>query len=410
MKRYRVILFLYNRLFDPVIQSNFWLYIQGLLLQEDCPYQFHLVTFEDPNYPLTDAQKSLCEAWRNQGLGWTPLSWHQGASLKSKLWDVLQGFVVACLLRLRGYRYIVSLASVAGAYAYLYSKMLGLRLYMYQYEPHSEYSLDNAIWRAESKQYRIAHFLERKSADFASVISSGTRFMQKRLEQWKVRAKFFKIPSVADHEKFIFRESDRKEVRRELGLSEERPVLLYPGKFGGLYYQEEAPRFFNWLERELPGLFFLIVTPHTDEYVYALFDSQGVSRENYRVLHSDYVDIHRYYSAADIGLISVPPGPSKCFISNIKVGEYLCSGLPFIVTRGVSEDYCYAEEFGVGVVVDDFREDEARRVAPLIRDYLIRNKHELRSHCRSVGLDYRGFAKLDPVFRKALQSLVGDEG
>ena len=234
------------------------------------------------------------------------------------------------------------------------------------------------IWSRQSKQYKITHFLERRSAEFATVISSGTRFMQERLESWKVRAKFFKIPSVAAQEKFQFRQADRELVRGELGLSEERPVLLYPGKFGDLYYKEETPRFFEWLRQEIDGLYLLIVTPHSDEEVFALFDSQGISRDHYRITHSDYSQIDRYYSAADFGLIAVPPGPSKCFISNIKVGEYLCSGLPYLVTRGVSEDYCYAEDYQVGVVVDDFVESEARRVAPLLADYLRRERQELR--------------------------------
>ncbi len=407
MKRPRIILFLYNRLFDPVIQSNFWLYIRELLAQPNCPYQFHLVTYEDPKYPLTQPQLDLCQLWKRQGLEWTAVRWHQGASLKSKFLDVLQGFRTVLGLRARGYGYIVSLASVAGAYAYLYSRVLGLRLYMYQYEPHSEYALDNKIWTRQSKQYRITHFLERKAADFATVISSGTRFMQARLQQeWAVRAKFFKIPSVADQEKFQFREADRLAVRSELGIGAERPILLYPGKFGDLYYKEETPRFFGWLKEEIPGLFLLIVTPHQDEEVYALFDSQGVSRDDYKILHSDYSQIDRFYSAADLGLIAVPPGPSKCFISNIKVGEYLCSGLPYLVTRGVSEDYCYAEEFDVGVVVDDFVEAEARRVAPQITAYLGQDRESLRKHCREVGLDCRGFAKLNPIFQEALRTLT----
>ena len=73
-----------------------------------------------------------------------------------------------------------------------------------------------------------------------------------------------------------------------------------------------------------------------------------VNPEDYTITHSDYENIHKYASASDFAIISVPPGPSKKFISNIKVGEYLCAGMPFLITRGVSEDYIYAQEKEVG--------------------------------------------------------------
>jgi hypothetical protein len=321
---------------------------------------------------------------------------------------VFAGFRVAVNLRRQGYRSIVSLASVAGAYAYLYARVLGLSLYMYQYEPHSEYALDNRMWKRESPQYRMMHLLERWSAAYAKVISSGTRFMQDRLQnQWQVPARFFKIPSVADDQKFTFNPDDRARIRTQLNIPADAPVLIYPGKFGDLYYRAETAFAFRWLREAEPRLHLMIITPHRDEEVYDLFDQAGVDRAAYSISHSDYTGIHQYYSAADMGVIAVPPGPSKQFISNIKVGEYLCSGLPYLITRGVSEDYCYAEERGVGVVVDTFDEADIRAAWPEIQRYLTSDKEALRKHCRQVGIEYRGFVNLNPVFRQALAHLTG---
>ena len=62
----------------------------------------------------------------------------------------------------------------------LNSVVLRLRLFMYSFEPHSEYGLDNKMWTKDSTQYKITHYLEEKAAKFATVIASGTRFMQER--------------------------------------------------------------------------------------------------------------------------------------------------------------------------------------------------------------------------------------
>ncbi|MBF6650301.1 hypothetical protein [Methylobacter sp. BlB1] len=407
----KIIIFLYNRLFDQVNQSNFWLYIKDYLKDESNPYQFHVISYEDTAFPLTKEQTVLLQEWQNQGLEWTPLKWHQGKELSKKFLDLFNGFLAVVKLRAKGYKYIVTLASVAGTFAYTYSTVLRLDLFMYSFEPHSEYGVDNNMWSKYSLQYKITHFLEEKAAKSAKVIASGTVFMQQRLEnKWKTKAKFFKIPTVANDKKFIFNEQDRIETRKQLGISEDKWLLYYPGKFGDLYYREKFAWMYKWLKDEEPRLHLLIVTPHSDAEVKALFDSARVPSEDYTIAHSDYIDIHKYASASDFAIISVPPGPSKKFISNIKVGEYLCAGLPFLITRGVSEDYIYAEQKKVGVVVNDFIESEIKKAWPEIKAYLERNPQELRQHCRAIGLDYRGFDKLNKKFKSALVFLTTKKG
>lgn len=407
----KVIIFLYNRLFDPLIQSNFWLYINDFLNDESNPYQFHLITYENPEFPLSEEQQQCIAQWKNQGLEWTQLTWHPGTGLHNKLLDLLSGFKAATKLRTKGYRHIMTLGSVAGTYAYTYALPLNMRLYLYQFEPHSEYALDNGMWAKNSLQYKISHFLEKRAALYASTIASGTVFMQERVKDiWKSNAEFIRIPTVANDQKFIHNSNDRKSTREQLGIAENKWVLYYPGKFGDLYYREEFAWMFRWLQEEDKNLHLLIVTPHTDEEVHALFAKASVPKDSYTVTHSSYDNIHLYASASDFAIISVPPGPSKKFISNIKVGEYLCAGLPFLITRGVSEDYIYAEEQDVGVVVNDFVEEDIKNAWPEIKDYLNRDADTLRKHCREVGLNYRGFKILNQRFKEAVASLTQNTG
>lgn len=402
-----IVIFLYNRLFDPLIQGNFWLYIRNYLDDPTSTVSFHVITYEDPRFPLTDEQKALVAQWQAQGLSWTALTWHAGIGLKQKLYDIWAGFWAIMRLRIQGHQHIITLGSVAGTFAYIYAVTLQLRLFLYQFEPHSEYAVDNGMWPEHSLQTRVSRILERRAACYASVIGSGTRFMEERVKDtWNSLAEFVQIATVANDRKFMFDPVQRDQMRRKLGLTTDRPVLFYPGKFEGLYYGDEVAWMFAWLLKEDPNLFFLIVTPHDDEEVHARFERAGVPRSAYSICHSDYPDIHRYFFAADFAVIAVPPGPSKKFISNIKVGEYLCAGLPYLITRGVSEDYLFAEENDVGVVVDDFTEADIRAAWPKIQDYLNRDRNILRAHCRDKGLGYRGFETLNPRFRHAVTILT----
>ncbi|MDQ7085041.1 MAG: hypothetical protein Q9M36_08950 [Sulfurovum sp.] len=170
----KIIIFLYNRFFDPLIQSNFWLYINALLEDENSSYTFHLITYENREFPLTNRELALVEAWKGKGLEYSALEWHQGSGLKEKFIDVFHGFRLVSRLRFKGYNHIMTLGSVAGTYAYLYAVILRMKLFLYQFEPHSEYALDNGMWAKESNQYKISHYLEKKSALFATTIASGT--------------------------------------------------------------------------------------------------------------------------------------------------------------------------------------------------------------------------------------------
>lgn len=403
----KIIIFLYNRFFDPLIQSNFWLYIKDYLENENNPYQFHLITYENPEFPLTKEQEALVSKWKEQGLEWTQLTWHPGKQLKNKFLDLWDGFKTVVKLRFKGYNHIVTLGSVAGTYAYTYALPLRIKLFLYQFEPHSEYAIDNGMWSENGLQYKISHFLEKKAALYATTVASGTIFMKERVKDiWKSKAEFIRIPTVANDKKFIFNEQERIETREKLGIDKDAWVLYYPGKFGDLYYREEFAWMYKWLKEEEPKFHLLIVTPHTDEEVKQIFDSANVSPNDYTIAHSDYESIHKYHFASDFAIISVPQGPSKKFISNIKVGEYLCAGLPFLINKGVSEDYIYATEKNVGVVVDGFVKDEIKKAYPKIKEYLLKDRDTLRKHCRVVGVEYRGFDILNKKFKKAFISLT----
>ena len=401
-----IVIFLYNRLFDPLIQGNFWLYIKSYLADQNAPVRFHVITFEDSRHPLTDEQKELVAKWQAQGLEWTALKWHPGMGLMQKFRDVLSGFTAVARLRMKGHRHIVALGSVAGSFAYMCAAPLRMRLFLYQYEPHSEVSRDAGAWTEASRQFRLARFFERKSAEYAHVIASGTRFMGERLkDEWGVRAEFFRVPTVVNEDKFDHDPDVGAQVRAELGLAPDQPVLFYTGKFGGLYYDVEIAQAFGWLRDYDPQLHLLIVTPNEDEYVHGLFARACIDPAHYSICHSSYEEIERYYFAGDLGLITIPPGPGQKFRSSIKVGEYLCSGMPFLTPTGVSEDYLHALEQDVGVVVDDFSEAAIRGAWPEIRRYLEMDRDTRRSHCREFGIAYRGFSSLNPVFRTAIEAL-----
>lgn len=361
--------------------------------------RFELITYEQPQYPLTAAQRAAYrQTWAAANIHWHPLTWHSGRfQLLKKAYDLTRGLLLCARLRLSGARSILAMCTVAGSLAFVIAKVLGLRYFGFQYEPHSEFMLECGVWPANSLAYRGLHLVEGLAGRHADLLSTGTRHMMARLQEQGSAARPYLLPSCVDEQRFQFTAAGRAQIRARYGWSEHQPVLLYLGKFGGVYYDEEIGEFFAALRRQQPALHLLVVTPDAPAPVAASLRRAGLPEMAYTLTRSPYEEVPAYISAADFGLVAIPPTPAQRFRSPIKVGEYLCCGLPYLTCRGVSEDDQVAEAHDVGVVVAAFTVAEAARVAPRIAAFLAEDGPTLRARCRQAGIAYRGLAQYAPV-------------
>lgn len=402
----KVIFFFYNRFNDPLLQSNIFQYINAPVNASDKEYQYAIITYEDKNFPLTSEETDKIKTeLGKRNIIWHKLQWHEGDGFILKAIDIFNAFFLILRLRMSGYKYAVSLGSIAGSFLYIISRFIPLKYYLYQYEPHSEYAVDGNIWSKQSKQFKWLSKFETLSLKHSTVISSGTDHMRHRLEKEGINKPFFKITSVVNDTLFHFSESERAKVRKDLGLLENDKLIIYPGKMGGLYASEERmANMIHAFAKLSSTYFFLIITPQHKEFTERIDPDL---RSRIKIIPTvPYEKMPAYLSAADMGIVSVLPGESQKYRSNIKVGEFLCAGLPYIICKGVSEDDVVAEKYNVGVVVNDLTEGELIKAAPLINSFLMESKIKLAERCREAGLAYRGFKIQNEQFGKAMKELT----
>ncbi|MBC6697799.1 glycosyltransferase [Hymenobacter puniceus] len=390
-----VVVYVYNSCDDPLFKGNLLLLLMHAG-EKQPDLRLHLITYEQVEYGLTPVQQAQRhEHFARFNIVWYPLQWHSGRfKLLKKAYDLLAGALIVLRLKLKfGVRSIVSLGTVSGSFAFLLAKLFTLKYYVYQYEPHSEFMRDCNIWPETSLAFRGLHYMERVSGMKADILSTGTTHMINRMKQWGTLAEMYKLPSCVDEAKLHFRPEGRARIRAKHAIAADKPVILYLGKFGGIYYNHEIAVLFRAFQTLNSDLFFLIVSPDAPDRIDALMQAEGLLKGSYTVTRSPYEQVQDYISAADFGIVAVPPLPSQKFRSPIKVGEYLCCGLPYLVCAGVSEDDVVAKQFGVGVVVKDFSEAEAVRVYPQVDKFLNREKTQLRHQCREAGIAYRGLSQ-----------------
>ncbi len=399
MKLRHVIAYVYNSCNDPLFKANMLPFMQHAGRQQP-DIRLHLITYEQEEYALNEEQAAQMRAYlAADNIEWHPLKWHSGRfKLLKKAYDLLSGFFLVLKLRISpGARSIGALGTIAGAFAFVMAKLLGLRYYGFQYEPHSEFMRDCHVWPETSLAYRGLHYMERVSGMNADILSTGTVHMMKRMQEWGTKAKVYKLPSCVDETKIFFRPEGRQRVRAKYHIPADKQVILYLGKFGGIYYDQEIAVLFNRFHQLNPELHFLIVSPDSPTHIDGLMQAEGLPKSCYTITRSPYEQVQEYISAADFGVVAVPSLPSQKFRSPIKVGEYLCCGLPYLVCAGVSEDDLVAEKYDVGVVVNGFTEAEATRVYPRVEQLLQMDKVELREKCRAAGIAYRGLSQYLPT-------------
>lgn len=405
MNKKKLLFFFYNKWNDPLLQSNIVLFIYELASLKI--YDIAVITYEDPKYLITHHElENLKFDLKTKGITLHTLKWHAGTNMFLKLVDVFTGFfAIANFILFKKYNKVISLGSIAGSFIYIYSIILRYKYYLYQYEPHSEYAIDNNIWSKNSLQFKVLNWFEKKSAKSASVITSGSDYMGERLKNLNIKAGFFKLTSVVDEIKFNFFVNKRDEIRKALNISYDAKVFIYPGKLGDLYCScEEIITLIKSYVKMDEKIHFLIISPQFKELNHLIEILKLSNRCTIipPVLHNELPFL---LSVADIGIVAVNPGPSKKFITNIKVGEYLCSGLPYLICEGVSEDYLIAEKYNVGIVINSFTENEYKQSYKKLNELLCESKAIVAQRCRTIGIEYRGFVNQYAKFVKAISYL-----
>lgn len=402
----RFLVLIYNSFRDPLFHNLVFRYI-ARQSERNLNYTFDLITFEQKKYAFTrEAQRSEQIRLTGKGIYWSPLTYHSGRfMLLKKLYDFASAAMKALSIGLfNGNRMIIAFANTSGAISYVLAKIINTRLLVYSFEPHSEFMAEFGTWQRTSWQYRMLNHLEGRMARNGDYLLTGTHHMVTAL-QGEARGKVYRAPSGVDASVFVFNPAARERLRRTLEVDERR-VLIYAGKFGGIYYDQEIPQFCSKLIELDPLWFFVFVSPSDHEVVHQRCQEAGLSPSSYHLLEAfSPGEVADWLSMADMGLTAIPPYPSQRFRSPVKVGEYLMCGLPYITCAGVSEDDEWALKHRVGVVVDSIGAETAREAHEGSLTLLNEHPDTLRQRCRETGIAYRGRHLVDDAFDDILKQV-----
>ena len=361
-----------------------------------------LVT-EEPG--ATVISEALAERLVAAGVRWAPLRYRvTGRQFPQKIRNL-----ILLLFRARRFargsddRVVVGFLSMAGAYASVLRSLGFTRSVIVNFEPHSRYMKDMGLWREGSFKYRVTRHFEDRTVRNADVIIAPASAVVEHIRAVGSHAEIHEQGVTIDVKANARRAEEGRRSREQLGL-EDRLVMVYVGKFNGIYHSEA--QYMRFMERCCAAdarIHHLVIT--FPEHVKAFEQHPLFATLQHRVtLHRPVApeQLPGLLSAADLGVIAVPPTPSQIFRSPVKTALYWAAGLPIIIPKGVGDDWWLAEERRIGIAVSDLPTLDASELRTGIDDLLEGDRSGMRDRCVRAAFELRDTGLMVRLLRAAM--------
>lgn len=258
------------------------------------------------------------------------------------------------IVREHGIGLIWCKGATAGGIASLTHFLTDVPFVVDSFEPHSQYMLQSGTWLWSSPKYLLQKVLEGFTTKHAlSLLPVSYRYRDHLLKHGVPRSKLFVIPCVVDARMFSFDHEWRSSVRKQLNIGENVTVGIYVGKYGGLYYDDDAFQLYKQLFEFFGSELFLIVVSETPSAILqSKFEKHALAMESVFFSKLCHGEVARFLSAADFAISTVKSVPAMQYCSPIKHGEYWAADLPIVSTLQFGDDAEIINSEGGGILVD----------------------------------------------------------
>ncbi len=391
-----IFVFAYYSYKDPVFQSAVLPYLK---IVKDKNLRFILLTWEQKQYILSENEvRDIKRSLLKDNIIWKRTNWHSGKlKLFKKIFDFTKGLILSVFLIFKyKVKKIYSEGFPGGIIGHYLSKLSGKPHIIHTFEPHADYMKDARVWSESSWEYKLLKKLEIPIANHCEHIITATSAYKNILIERKIGTNIHVIPSCINMDDYYCDNEARLQIRSELNIKEDQIVIVYLGKIGGMYMEEELFTFFqHCLNLNPDRIQFLLFTNYPQALIGQKLNEFNIPQNK---IHSKYLhkeEVSKFLSAADIGFCGVRPIPNQRFSSPIKNGEYWACGLPTIIPNGVSDDYITVEKEGIGLTFNKIDEISLDNINDLLKIS--------RTKIRGIALRERNINsyinKLNVIFR-----------
>ena len=283
---------------------------------------------------------------------------------------------------------IIGNSPLAGGICYLALKRLSIPLVVECFEPHADSMRESGVWATWDLRYWILKYLEFKQKKVAwklQVVSShyANKLTRERVPTQKIKM----LANCLSIEDFTFNNHQRSRVRAKLGFSDSAIVSIYVGKFGGIYYDQEAFELFASAFRFFGDSFRLIIlTTHDSNEVKNNLSLHGIDASKAFVSSVPHSEVMDYLSASDFAFATIKSTPIRLYCCPVKNGEYWANGLPILLENGIGDDSDIIKREGGGIILNKTRVIDSLKK---MKDYLSVGREEQALRIKPIAFNYR---------------------
>lgn len=276
--------------------------------------------------------------------------------------------------------------------AILVKKILKIKIV---FDPRSDFPEENVTagrWTENSLSFKIWKYLEQRYLEESDVTVAISESYINHFSEITPQATFSIIPNNVNIERFKPDEHFRVLFRSKRCIEKDKLIFCYCGSLGNSSWHNPdiyAKYIIKFRSLRISHAF-MFITPAIN-LLKQRFALLGVSPKEYFYINSNFSDVPKYLSSADLGIL---------FLNNFKIAmavktpEYLATGLPIITNSNVAGAKEVVEKHDVGLVFDLNHNIES------LTDFLSRfsrNKEDMIRHSRRIA---RAFFSSDLVGKK----------
>jgi hypothetical protein len=327
----------------------------------------------------------------------------QGNFLATKTYEMLlMPKQIGKICKAQNIDLIYARCSLAGTIAYKISTKLNIPFIVDSFEPHADYMANCGTWDKSSWKYKFARKFEKKQMQQAKLLITVTENYRNYLIETEGvdSARIEVIPCVTDLSTTKFDAEQGKVIREQLALGA-ATTAIYVGKFGDLYYDDEAFQILQDGFRYFEDFRVILLTPTPVEHITKQLLVHGIPESHVHVKSVPRGEVPAYLSAADFAYSFVRSRATSTFQCPIKHGEYWACGLPFISADKVADDsYIIDTEGGGANLNHDLSNirDCHEKIAGIIAD------PNYRTTTRELAVRYKSTDIIDDVFSTIFES------
>lgn len=275
--------------------------------------------------------------------------------------------------------FVVAHGAPAGALAYKVWKRSKILFYVSSFEPHADYMLESKVWAKQGLKYRFQkrwESLQKKSA--AGLMPVSEKYKDVLLREGVTAENVFVVPCCVDANIFNLDEQKRESLRQHMRW-QDATIGIYVGKYGDLYYKEEAFAIYKQCFDSKPHFRLIILSPQPKEEILQYLEQNQIDKAKVHVASVLHNEVPQYLSAADFAFATIKSYPSARYCSPVKIGEYWANGLPVLLTEGVGDDSDIIKTEGGGATFNLQEEGSLERALQQIQQILKdpNHRHEI---------------------------------